>query len=166
MQKKIESGKIGVHTERLGMNRENLSIKKVIIVGGGMAGLTAATELSKHFKGEDILVVEKLQRVGKKILSTGNGQCNLTNENISLSNYHGTCPNFITYALESYGKQSLIDFFESLGVKIINDNGKYYPQSKQASSVLDALRFYLAYKNVEFATEETVIDILKNNYFS
>ena len=131
------------------MNRENFTVKKVVIVGGGMSGLTCATELSHRFNGQDIAVIERLQRVGKKILSTGNGQCNLTNENINLSNYHGTTTNFSKFALETYGKQSLVDFFERLGVKVINDGGKYYPQSKQASSVLDALRFYLNYKNVE-----------------
>ena len=147
------------------MNRENLPLKKVIIVGGGMAGLTCATELSRRFNGQDITVIERLQRVGKKILSTGNGQCNLTNENLSLSNYHGLSVDFTKFALENYGKQSLIDFFEKLGVKIINDNGKYYPQSKQASSVLDALRFYLTYKNVEIFTEEKVVDITKTKNF-
>ena len=88
------------------MNRENLSVKKVIIIGGGMAGLTCATQLSRNFNGNDICVIEKLQRVGKKILTTGNGQCNLTNENLNLSNYHGTNANFCKYALETYGKQS------------------------------------------------------------
>ena len=77
----------------------------------------------RSFSGKDICIIEKLQRVGKKILSTGNGQCNLTNENFNLSNYHGTDANFSKYALETYGKQSLIDFFEGLGVKVINDNG-------------------------------------------
>ena len=94
------------------MNRENLAVKKVIIIGGGMAGLTSACELSRRFSGNEITVIEKLQRVGKKILSTGNGQCNLTNENITLSNYHGINTNFSKYALDTYGKQSLIDFID------------------------------------------------------
>ncbi len=165
MQKKYESGKISTDAEALGMNRENISVNKVIIVGGGMAGLTCATELSRRFNGQDIVVIERLSRVGKKILSTGNGQCNLTNENLLLSNYHGTYVDFANHALETYGKQSLIAFFEELGIKVISDNGKYYPQSKQASSVLDALRFYLAYKKVEIYTEETVIDITKGKCF-
>ncbi len=156
---------MSTNAEALGMNKENLMVKKVIIVGGGMAGLTCATELSRRFNGNEIAVIEKLQRVGKKILSTGNGQCNLTNENLDLSHYHGTNANFAKHSLENYGKQSLIDFFEGLGVKIINDGGKYYPQSKQASSVLDALRFYLAYKNVDIYTEEKVINVTKKDYF-
>ena len=147
------------------MNREKTNVKKVIIVGGGMSGLTSATYLSSVFNGQDITVIEKLSRIGKKILSTGNGQCNLTNENIALSNYHGEDNGFIKYAIETYGKDSLIDFFERLGVKLFNDNGKYYPLSKQASSVLDALRFYLDYKNVDIKTEETVVDISKTDVF-
>lgn len=166
MQKKGESGKIGIYAEALGMNRENLPVKKVIIVGGGMAGLTCATNLSRRFNGNKITVIEKLPRIGKKILSTGNGQCNLTNENISLSNFHGSSVDFSRYAIDTFGSKSLISFFEELGVKMVCDNGKYYPQSKQASSVLDALRFYLAYKNVNIVTEETVVDISKKEYFT
>ena len=147
------------------MNRENNKVFKVIIIGGGMSGLVSACQLSKRFLGEEIAIIEKLPRVGKKILSTGNGQCNLTNENITLSNYHGKDVEFAKYSLENFDKNSLINFFEELGIKLCVDNGKYYPLSKQANSVLDALRFNLLAKGVNIFTEEKVTNVSKKEVF-
>ena len=147
------------------MNREKFKVYKTIIVGGGMAGLVSATLLSKKFGGENVAVLERLNRVGKKILSTGNSQCNLTNENILLSNYHGTDTSFIDHAITNYNKESLIAFFENLGIKLCIDNNKYYPLSKQASSVLDSLRFNLEYLKVNIFTEQKVVKIKKDNHF-
>ncbi len=147
------------------MNRENFKVFKVIIIGGGMSGLVSATLLSKEFGGENIAVLERLNRVGKKILATGNGWCNLTNENLSPLNYHGENIEFANYAINNFNKESLVGFFENLGVKLVKENNKYYPLSKQASSVLDALRFNLEYKKVNVFTEQKVVKIQKKNHF-
>ncbi len=148
------------------MNRENFKVYKAVIIGGGMAGLVSATLLSKKFGGENIAIIERLNRVGKKILSTGNGWCNLTNENITISNYHGNDVEFANCAINNFNKESLITFFESLGVKLIKENDKYYPLSKQASSVLDSLRFCLDYNKVNVFVDQKVIKVKKDKYFN
>ena len=145
------------------MNRENLSVKKVIIIGGGMAGLTCATQLSRNFNGNDICLIEKLQRVGKKILSTGNGQCNLTNVDCNLSHFHSEKSRFCENIITNYGKNSVQSFFESLGIPLTQDGDKVYPLSKQASSVLDALRFKISALNTQCFLGEKIVDIKKKD---
>ena len=70
------------------MNRANSKIYKAVIVGGGASGLALAIKLSNKFGGENVALIERLDRVGKKLLTTGNGQCNLTNKNCAISRFH------------------------------------------------------------------------------
>ena len=113
----------------------------VIIIGGGFSGLVLANSLkTKKLK---VAIFERLDRVGKKILSTGNGRGNLTNKVISVSNYHGKNPEFASYALERFNNFSLKSFFSNLGLMFVEEDCKIYPSSMQANSVLDALRFGL-----------------------
>ncbi len=148
------------------MIRENFKVFKVIIIGAGASGLVSAIELAKAFKGEDIALVEKFNRVGKKILSTGNGQCNLTNAKISNENYHSNRSGFYTYAIEKYGADSMVKFFNDLGVLTTIGDDKIYPLSKQASSVLDALRFKIESLNVNTFLDSKVEKITKGEYFN
>ncbi|MGE3063813.1 MAG: NAD(P)/FAD-dependent oxidoreductase [bacterium] len=111
----------------------------VIIVGGGAAGLFACHLLSS--KKVNCAVFEKNQRVGKKLLATGNGKCNLSNKEMCLSNYFGDHL-FIKQVLDSSPQKSIFEEFEKIGIDLfINDENKVFPRSMQASSVLDALRF-------------------------
>lgn len=115
-------------------------MKKIIIVGGGASGLTAAIASASY--GNDVTILERMDRVGKKILATGNGRCNLTNINTAQSFYHGESPSFIDKALEKFGVEATIAFFEQLGIEYkVEEGGKVYPYSDQASSVLDVLRY-------------------------
>ncbi|MBR2377518.1 MAG: NAD(P)/FAD-dependent oxidoreductase [Clostridia bacterium] len=148
------------------MIRENFKVYKAIIIGAGASGMVASIELGKAFKGENIALVEKLSRVGKKILSTGNGQCNLSNANISSENYHSLNGEFYSYAIENYGAKSLIKFFNELGVLTTVEEDKIYPLSKQASSVLDALRFKIESLNVATFLDSKVEKITKDDLFS
>ncbi|MEG2537972.1 MAG: NAD(P)/FAD-dependent oxidoreductase [Clostridium sp.] len=120
---------------------------KIGIIGAGAAGLTAAIYGARF--GASILMFEQLDRVGKKILATGNGRCNITNINIDISRYHGQSPKFALSALREFSSKKVIDFFEDLGVHCkVEDMGKVFPYSDQASSILDVLRHELEYLGV------------------
>lgn len=112
---------------------------RVAIIGGGAAGLVCACTLGE--KGIDVTVFEKNDRVGKKLLSTGNGRCNMTNLGALPEDYFD-CAGFVAPAFQKYPPQSNIDFFERHGLYTRTDSeGRVYPLSNQASSVLDCLRF-------------------------
>ena len=131
---------------------------RIVIVGGGAAGLTAA--IAAATRGALVTVLERLPRVGKKILATGNGRCNLTNVNLALTNYHGEDPAFATYALERFDVDRTLGFFADLGIEPrIETGGKVYPASGQASSVLDVLRYELDRLGVEIRCEARVKEI-------
>ncbi len=117
---------------------------KVAIIGGGASGLAAAIELlhcTKDPQSVEITILEKLTRVGKKILVTGNGRCNMTNINTDKKAYRGD-RQFAEYALDLFDPDSNISFFNEMGLYTrTEEEGRVYPLSNQASSVLDALRF-------------------------
>ena len=123
---------------------------RVAIIGGGASGLVCACVLAKS-GNIDVTVFEKNERVGKKLLSTGNGRCNMTNLSASPSDYFEAAE-FVSRALEKYSPKSNIAFFESLGLFSKADSeGRVYPLSNQASSVLDSLRFECERLGVRFA---------------
>ncbi len=117
---------------------------KIAIIGGGASGLACAIELLHNVKNKndvEVTILEKLPRVGKKILVTGNGRCNLTNMNSAVSGFRGDTA-FSHYALKEYTPEKNIEFFNELGLYTREeDEGRVYPLSNQAASVLDALRF-------------------------
>jgi predicted Rossmann fold flavoprotein len=116
--------------------------KKIAIIGAGAAGLVAAITAARA--GADVTVYEKHARAGKKILATGNGRCNVSNTDLSLSHYHGKEPRFARFALEVFGFEACREFFESLGlVYKVAPNGRAYPFSMQAASVVDVLMYEL-----------------------
>ncbi len=113
------------------------------IVGGGAAGLVSAVFLARE--GKRVLLCERLPRVGKKILSTGNGRCNISNRYISEENYHGQTPRFALSALSAFPVKETENFWESIGISLVEgEDGRLYPKSLQATSVLDLLRLELA----------------------
>lgn len=135
--------------------------KTVIVIGGGASGLMAAIIAARN--GADVKILEQMNRVGKKILATGNGRCNLTNENIVLERYHGKNPQFAIEVLKGFDVLKTIDFFEKLGISCkVEDGGKVYPASDQASSVLDVLRYELLSLGVPEICESGVKSIHKD----
>ena len=90
--------------------------KSIAIIGAGASGLVAA--ISSKNSQTDVTIFEKSSRVGKKILASGNGHCNITNSNITLENYHGKYPHFAKEAIKFDAKE----FFNSLGLEL--DYGK------------------------------------------
>ena len=108
----------------------------VIVIGGGASGLMAAITAAKG--GHSVTLLERQARVGRKLLSTGNGRCNLTNLNMGLPYYHGQDAAFIRPAFEALSLDATLDFFHGLGLlTTAEDNGRVYPYSDQAGSVLD-----------------------------
>ena len=145
------------------MNRENHRIFKAIIIGAGASGLALAIKLSQKFGGENIALIERLDRVGKKLLTTGNGQCNLTNSNCKISDFHGKNIENIENILNKYGSNAVCSFFEDLGILLTCDGDKIYPLSKQASSVLDALRLKLSSLKTNLILNTKLIGLNREN---
>lgn len=114
----------------------------VCIIGGGASGLAAAVYIKQKNADISVAILERLTRVGKKLITTGNGRCNITNADESLSHFHGENPEFAKYAVEKYNNAFIESFYTSIGVPFYYDEtGRAYPASLQASSVVDALRF-------------------------
>jgi len=132
---------------------------KIAIIGGGASGLTAAIIAARN--GAFVTVLERNDRVGKKIPATGNGRCNLTNMRCSTANYHGRDPSFVKKSLDLVPPAKVREFFRSLGVITIEeDQGRVYPLTGQASAILDALRFETSRLHVETITGVGVTSVL------
>jgi len=136
-----------------------MKAKRVIVVGGGASGLVAAITAARN--GAEVIIIEQKEKLGKKILSTGNGRCNLTNEYMDLECFRGDDTSIVSTVLEQFGYESTISFFEELGVLLKNRQGYIYPISDQASTILDVLCFEINRLNVHVVLEESVIDIQK-----
>ena len=137
---------------------------KVAIIGGGAAGLVAAIQAAGD--GYDVTILEHMDRVGKKILSTGNGRCNLTNIDQGAEHYHGTHPDFAVRILEQCSYKTTLGFFANdLGLYTKNKNGGLYPYSEQASAVLDLLRMELTELGVKIICNSHVEKIEKKESF-
>ena len=134
----------------------------ILIIGGGASGLAAAIQAKRTNRQKSVTVIEHLPKVGKKILATGNGRCNLGNLTAAEHNY--TNKRFAIPAIQKYGVQSLVDFFESMGLFVRADSeGRLYPMSNTAASVLDALRFECELLGVNFICEEKAEQIKKSS---
>ncbi len=134
--------------------------KHVIVAGGGAAGMIAA--ISAGRMGAEVTILEKNQRVGKKILATGNGRCNFTNINAGSTYYHGSNPEFARGALSSFTIDDTIRFFESLGIEHKSEDlGKVFPMSDQASSFLDVLLYELNELGVNIVCDAFVKMIIR-----
>ncbi|MBQ7717738.1 MAG: NAD(P)/FAD-dependent oxidoreductase [Clostridia bacterium] len=136
----------------------------VLVIGGGASGLVAAVMAARQ--GASVAVAEKLPRVGKKILATGNGRCNITNKNISPSRYFGD-KSFAKSAFAKFGLDDTVKFFDSIGIMLTElDDGKMYPRSLQATTVLDQLREELKRLGVEVICDfDAVLIKKKDNKF-
>lgn len=111
---------------------------KIIIIGGGASGLMAA--ITAAGLGAEVTILEHMDRVGKKILSTGNGRCNLTNLAMDAKCYRSGQKWFPMNVIEQFPVKDTLAFFEGIGILTKSRNQYIYPNSDQASSVLDALR--------------------------
>lgn len=112
--------------------------KQIGVIGGGAAGMMAAITAAKE--GAQVTILERNDRVGKKILQTGNGKCNLGNRALSVECYHGGDLEWIRDVLEHFDTEDTIRFFQSIGLMVKEKNGYLYPVCEQAAAVLDVLQ--------------------------
>ena len=136
---------------------------EIAVIGGGASGMMAAITARKS--GKEVVILERKDRILKKVLITGNGRCNMTNMNADISNYFGKNISSVENILNSFNPQDTMDFFNGLGIICNEENrGKVYPLSGQASSVVDALRFEAERLGVRIETEFYVRKIEKEGF--
>lgn len=134
---------------------------KIAVIGGGASGLIAAIVARR--RGAEVTIYEKTNRVGKKILATGNGRCNYTNMNMSMDRYHGKNVEKSEDVFNFFGLNDTLTFFEDLGIHTyVDETGKVYPNSLQASSILDVLRYEVERLNILELTDFEVKELRKN----
>ncbi len=132
-----------------------------IIVGGGAAGLLAAITAAEL--GASVTILEHMPRVGKKILSTGNGKCNMTNLHMAADCYRSGVEGVPMKVIDKFPVEDTIGFFRRLGVLTMDRNGYVYPASGQAQTVLDALRDKTESLGIRTLCDNKVLSIYKKN---
>ena len=136
-------------------------MKTIAVIGGGASGIMAALTAAEDRENR-VLLFERHARLGRKLMATGNGRCNLTNSRASLRDYHGEGVSFAAFALESFSPADTLAYFRSLGLITTEEpSGRVYPLSDAAGSVLDTLRFALAHAGVEIRAAEPVLSVTK-----
>ncbi|MHC6181504.1 BaiN/RdsA family NAD(P)/FAD-dependent oxidoreductase [Clostridium sp. JNZ X4-2] len=132
---------------------------EIIVIGAGASGIMAS--ITAKDNGKSVAILEFKNRMGNKILSTGNGRCNITNKNINLAKYHSKNIHFAENILSKFSVKDTITFFESLGLPLITlENGRMYPLSLQSSSVLDILKMAIEDRNIPIYFNSKVTDVL------
>ena len=138
----------------------------VVIIGGGAAGMCAAINIKLRDRSISVAILEQLSRVGKKLITTGNGRCNISNMNMSIDRFHSENISFAEYALQNYDNYFIADFFSEIGIVFTYDEtGRAYPYSLQASSVVDAMRFSLDELGVDTFVDTAVLSYSKKDGF-
>ena len=137
--------------------------RKIAIVGGGASGMVAAIMAARE--GASVTLFEQKERLGKKILSTGNGRCNYTNANMDISCFRGEELSIVEHVLRRFGTEDTLRFFEKLGIVPKERNGYYYPQSDQAAAVLDVLCMEIRRLHVMVHCQTKVLSIQKRKDF-
>ena len=129
----------------------------IIIIGAGASGIVTA--INAKNKNNRVILLEKNDRIGKKLLATGNGRCNYTNMNLSEKNY--SSPDFVKRTLEDFSNEDLINYFRILGLESTFDGNRVYPISLKANSVLNILIYWLEKKGIKVKTKSQVKEIKK-----
>lgn len=118
------------------------------IIGGGASGMAAALAASEN-PNVHVELFERQARLGRKLLSTGNGRCNLSNLRAAAGGYHGEDASFAQHALTAFDPETTLAWFRSMGLfTVAEDSGRVYPYSDQANSVVDVLRLALEKSNI------------------
>ena len=132
----------------------------MIVVGAGAAGLVAAITTARA--GHTVTLLEQNTKIGKKILVSGNGKCNIDNKYISKNRFHGQHPDFIQEVLEDHDFEIVEQFFTSIGLELIEGKeGKMFPMSLQASSVVELLEYEAKRVGVQIKCDSAVTSISK-----
>lgn len=132
-------------------------MQEVVIVGGGASGLVAAIVAAR--RGAKVCIIERLNRIGKKILVTGNGRCNMTNTDIRAKYYHSNSGVDIEGVLNRFGYDETEKFFKELGIMPLREGRRVYPLSEQATSVVDVLRMELDRLGIEVIPDTKIVEM-------
>ena len=133
----------------------------IAIIGAGASGMAAALSAAEN-ENNQIILLERQVRVGRKLQATGNGRCNLSNLHAAQGGYHGEDPAFANAAISAFPPEETLDWFASLGLFTVAEvSGKVYPYSDQANSVVDVLRLALVKENITLKTGYEVTKIQK-----
>lgn len=132
--------------------------KKVSIIGAGASGILSAILCAKA--GAKVEVYEQNTKIGKKILVSGNGRCNISNRHLSSSDYFSQNPSFVDFALQSFGFDKFEKFCNEIGLLLnVVDDGRAYPLSNEAKSVVKIFEDYAKGLGIVFHTETHITDI-------
>ena len=134
----------------------------IAIIGAGASGMMAAITAAEDAANR-VLLFERQARAGRKLLSTGNGRSNLTNEGAAPERYHSETPDFVRPALAAFSVEKTLDWFHALGLLTVTEpSGRVYPLSDSANSVLDVLRFAIEGKeNITLLTGQPVLGVTR-----
>ncbi|MBM2820393.1 MAG: hypothetical protein HW405_153 [Candidatus Berkelbacteria bacterium] len=133
----------------------------IAIIGAGPAGIMAAITASDRLS---VVLIEKNDSVGRKILATGNGRCNITNRFAEVNRYHSSNLDVVKNVLAKFDQSQAMKLFENLGIVLKEeDNGRIFPRTNQAQTVVDALSHELYERNVKVKTNSEVKGISKEN---
>ncbi len=139
-------------------------ILKIAIVGAGAAGIIAAITAKRLDKNIDIDLFDINNAIGKKILASGNGRCNISNTDVTEANFIGENPNFVSHALKEFDFKAFEKFCKSIGLLLdIKETNKVYPLSNEAKSVVTLLENTINSLGINLILETKVIDIKKEN---
>ncbi|HIP61851.1 MAG TPA: NAD(P)/FAD-dependent oxidoreductase [Sulfurovum sp.] len=134
----------------------------MIIIGAGASGLCAAITCARA--GQSVVLLEQNNKIGKKILVSGNGKCNIGNKYISKNHFHGQNPEFIEEVLEGYDFAVVEKFFTSIGLELVESKeGQMFPMSLQTSSVLELLEYEAQRLEVQIICDCAANSINKEN---
>ena len=134
----------------------------MIIIGAGATGLCAAITVARA--GRKVTLLEQNSKIGKKILVSGNGKCNIDNRYIDNKRFHSQDPKFIEEVLNGYDYKSVESFFASIGLELIEGKeGKMFPMSLQASSVVELLEYEAKRVGVQIICDCAVASISKED---
>ncbi|MBP7734968.1 MAG: NAD(P)/FAD-dependent oxidoreductase [Spirochaetes bacterium] len=130
-------------------------MKRVAVIGGGASGLMAACFAAGG--GNEVVIFEKQKKIGRKVLVSGNGRCNITNRNISVEKYHGGNTRFVHNLFARFGLDETIEFFASIGLPLVEEqNGKLFPASLQSATVVRLLEYELVRRGVDIRTHRKI----------
>lgn len=138
--------------------------RDVIIIGGGASGIICAIKTAENNRNAKITIIEKQSKIGRKLMSTGNGRCNLTNRDLNIDKYHGSFKDNVDIVLEKYSAVKLIEEFKNYGLLTRTDiDGRVYPHSNHASTVLEVLLAKIQQYNIQIDCNVNVNSITKSN---
>ncbi len=112
-----------------------------VIIGGGAAGIAAA--ISAGRRKRSVVICDRMPKIGKKVLASGNGRCNLLNEKLDESFYNPSARGLVKSIFEKFGKEQISSFFKELGLETYSEDGRIFPRTNQSSSVMKVLEMEL-----------------------